>query len=258
MKIRWIFSLALITWVLSVAVNSQAATEEWVAKYSAAGNGNSYATDVATDNAGNVYVTGYSAAGSPNGWEIVTIKYDASGTALWASPAVYNGPVTNGADIGNAIAVDLAGNVFVTGSSAQGVTGDDVITLKYSSAGVLLWDSTYTSAGNADDVGWDIAVSSSGDAYVTGRSDGDFLTIKYTNGGGRWATALDGGSDDGGNAIVYSSGGLYAAGYMQRTGVRKDYWTAKYNTATGDTLWTRTYKRPVNSGGNIAHDITTD
>jgi hypothetical protein len=210
-----------------------------------------------------VYVTGYGFGGALRGWEIVTIKYDESGNALWASPARYNGSVSGGGDYGNAITVDSLGNVYVTGSSAQGVTGNDVVTLKYSPAGVLQWDSTYASLGSGDDSGLDIAVNSSGDVYVTGVANGDFMTLKYINGGGSWASVLDGNGVSGQNydtglALVLSGSECYATGSMQLNSIRKDYWTIKYNTTNGDTLWTRTFDRAGSAGIDIAYDITAD
>ena len=174
---------------------------------------------MATDNAGNVYVTGYSDGGATPDFQIVTIKYDSTGVELWS--AIYNGPVTGGADVGNALAVGVGGSVIVTGSSAQGVTGDDVIVLKYSSAGTLDFNTTYTSSGNNDDAGLDVTVSGSDDIYITGVANGDYLTLKYAGGGGMWASVLDGGGVPGddydkGFAIVYTGSDLYTTGYLQR------------------------------------------
>ena len=67
----------------------------------------------AVDAAGNVYVTGES-AGAGFDFDYATIKYDPEGNELWV--ARYNGP-GNGSDVASALAVDAAGNVYVTGQS---------------------------------------------------------------------------------------------------------------------------------------------
>src|SRR5260221_11888353 len=85
----------------------------------------------------------------------------------------------------NAMAVDAAGNVYVTGSSASGGPfSEDIATNKYNSAGTLIWSKRYVGAGYGEDHGFAIAVDASGNVYVTGRtwagtaSNNDIVTIK--------------------------------------------------------------------------------
>ncbi len=85
---------------------------EWVSHYaSGLVPVEDVATDIAVDNLGNVYVTGYS-TGPPfrGGLDYFTAKYDASGNLIWSVRYDYNGD-----DFANAIAVDGSGNVYVTG-----------------------------------------------------------------------------------------------------------------------------------------------
>jgi hypothetical protein len=78
------------------------------------------------DSGGNVFVTGYSYAfGTRN--DYATVAYSSDGVPLWTNR--YNGP-SNDSDNASAMAVDRAGNVFVTGHSATGPSA----TIKYFSS----------------------------------------------------------------------------------------------------------------------------
>lgn len=92
------------------------------------GYGADEATGIAIDSLGNVYVTGKS-QGSGTGSDYHTIKYDSSGNMIWR--VRYNNDLLVGDDIATAIAVDSAGNVFVTGRSARTLTDFDFATVKY-------------------------------------------------------------------------------------------------------------------------------
>jgi Beta-propeller repeat len=123
-------------------------------------------------------------------WQIRTPVSPAGGVyAAWV--AAYNG-VGNYIDQATAIAVDKAGNVYVTGRSPGVSTGNDYVTIKYNSDGQQQWLVRYNGPANGDDAAWAIAVDGSGNAYVTGQSvgagtDDDYTTIKYNaNGQQQW------------------------------------------------------------------------
>jgi hypothetical protein len=101
----------------------------WLRKY---GNANlrlgyDYAKAIALDAATNVYVTGLSPAPG-TGLDFATVAYGNDGNQLWVRR--YDGPA-HGDDQGTAIAVDAAGNVYVTGFSANTDGGYDLTTIKY-------------------------------------------------------------------------------------------------------------------------------
>lgn len=91
---------------------SDTVQEEWVQHYTS-GIGVDYASAIAIDQLGNVYVTGKS-EGYNSGYDYLTIKYDASGTEEWV--ARYNSP-GSGDDEATAISVDADGNVCLFCSS---------------------------------------------------------------------------------------------------------------------------------------------
>ena len=134
---------------------------------------------MAIDGPGNVYVTGES-PGSDGFSDYATIKYDNLGQQQWV--ARYNG-TGNGNDGAAGIVIDSSGNVYVTGGSAASGGGFDYASIKYNSVGQQQWASRYRAPGSLGDFATAIAVSSSGNVYVTGQSSGDYGTIKYNSSG---------------------------------------------------------------------------
>ncbi len=169
------------------------------------GTGNDSANGVATDAAGNGYITGLTSStdfptsnayqGSNAGANDVFIsKFNANGTLAFST---YLGGV--GGDYGYGIAVDTTGAIYVTGRTAsanfptvnayQPASGGnlDVFLSKLANDGQTLLYSTYL-GGSGADVGWGVAVDSAGSAYLTGQiASTNFPTInayQATYGGG--------------------------------------------------------------------------
>jgi uncharacterized delta-60 repeat protein len=233
----------------------------WEKRYNNPNNRNDLASDIAVDNQGNVYVTGASDSTGANS-DYITIKYDASGNELWV--ARYNGP-GNSIDGANALAVDAAGNVYVTGFSAGIGTFEDYATIKYNATGVQQWVARYNGPGNAADIANALALDALGNLYVTGQSAGsgtfaDYATIKYNTAGvEQWVARFNGpgNSFDVANALALdASGNVYVTGQSEGTGSFADYATIKYNTA-GVQQWGARYNGPGN-GLDIAAAIALD
>src|SRR5712692_850889 len=197
------------------------------------GNLDDVGNGIALDSSGEAYATGFTSSAnfpvtsnafqgsSAGGYDAFVVKLNAGGTGPVYS--TYLGGATD--DRGFAIAVDSAGSAYVTGRTdsgnfptknpfqaalAQGPPPLDAFVTKFDSAGALVY-STYL-GGNAQDIGFAIAVDSTGNAYVTGRTDStDFPTERPINAsagsgpGSGFVTVLNAA----GTALVYST---YLAG----------------------------------------------
>ncbi len=131
-----------------------------------------------------------------------------------------------GDDVGCGIAVDGAGNAYVTGYTTSDqatfpVTGGpdltfnggnyDAFVAKVNAAGTALLYAGYI-GGAGDDGGYGIAVDGAGNAYVTGYTDSDQATFPVTGGPD---LTYNGGTDDAFVAKVNAAGtALLYAGYI--------------------------------------------
>ena len=230
----------------------------WVARYDGPGHNLDYASAITVDNAGNVYVTGWSRSGSAFGTEdYLTIKYNTNGQMIWSKR--YDGAVTNDCyyyDYARAIVVDATGNVYVTGQSwGNDNLKDDYLTIKYNSSGVLQWAKRYNGPSCKEDIAYSLALDAAGNVYVTGTSyqtnkGYDMLTVKYSSSGSQvWAIRYDGpgSKDDIAQKIkVDMNGNVYITGSSHGGNTSKvDYATIKYNTS-GQQQWLKRFNGEAN------------
>ncbi len=240
--------------IVTLRYNPDTGDTIWVNRYNGASNLEEKVSAITCDNNA-VYVTGWSI--DPNR-DILTIKYDAAtGNRLWVKK--FNG-AGNGGDYGFAIAVNAAGEVYVTGrSDAGGGLGQKYTTIKYDAAGNVVagWPSVYNGPlSTTFDQAQAIKLDGSGNAYVTGKSGTagteNFLTMKIgSNGIVAWAKKYNGtqNSEDNALALVLDNGAgsVFVGGYSFRTGAVQDYMTIKYNASTGDSLAAASYNGPLGS-----------
>ncbi|MBL0316544.1 MAG: SBBP repeat-containing protein [Flavobacteriales bacterium] len=113
---------------------------QWSATFAGSYGGNDYASDIAIDGAGNVYVVGTKQVGA-NDYDAITIKYNASGVQQWVQ--TYTG-AGGGPDGLTTIVLDGNNAVYVAGGMYQSITQlTNVLSIKYDSTGTALWTNTW-------------------------------------------------------------------------------------------------------------------
>ncbi len=164
---------------------SNAGTQLWASTYNNGNPGSNRYEDlweIATDNAGYVYVTGQSQATGNNSTppDMATLKFTPAGSQVWVRR--YDGGFSNADDRAYAMVLDDTANVYIAGYS-KNATNNDFMTIKYDSSGTLEFALRFNSQYNGIDQINAIALNS-GDIYVTGVSanaaNTDYLTIKYS------------------------------------------------------------------------------
>ncbi len=157
---------------------------------------NESGNDIATDVNGNVYITGYYQSAtldfgtitvsnnSPSYYDSFTAKYDNNGNVTWANS-------TGGAfsDVGNGISVNTNGEVFVVGyfegpsisfgnNTLVNSGSSDIFILKFGSNGTPQWG--ISTGGPSQDWGNHLAISNSGEIYLTGYFQSPTVTFGST------------------------------------------------------------------------------
>ncbi|NOS84724.1 MAG: hypothetical protein HOP31_06255 [Ignavibacteria bacterium] len=247
--------------IITIKYNSTG-VQQWVQSYNGPGNSDDIASSIAIDGERNVYVSGSSTGNGTLG-DYITIKYNTAGVQQWVK--WYNGTGNSGDGV-TSMVLDGFGNVYITGYSYGITTGKDFVTIKYNSAGTVLWVQRYDGLGRSSDNLPSIAVNSSGNVFVTGRSTGigtmeDCATIMYNSSGvQQWVQRYNGpgNDDDAGNSIAAdNSGNVYVTGRSWGgNSTFDDYITIKYNSA-GVQKWIQRYNG-TSTGFDYATSIAID
>ncbi len=228
---------------------------DWAKKMG--GTNSDVGNSIITDSFGNVYTTGYfegtvdfdpgvntfnlTAGG---GGDIFISKLDASGNLVWAKRI---GGTNSNTDVGNAIKLDVAGNIYITGwfwntvdfdpsfntYNLSSAGGSDVFIAKFNGAGNLIWAKSM--GGTSSEVVNAITLDTLGNVYTTGSfnviadfdpgintynlnsvGSTDIFISKLDNTGNFvWAKKMGGTSNEVGNAIKHdAAGNIYITGYF--------------------------------------------
>ena len=204
--------------------------DAFIAKYDTDGNqlwikqfGTMYVDggdSITVDSSGNSYVMGGTSGDlggtSAGGYDVYIAKYDTDGGQLWIRQFG-----STSSDYGRGLALDSAGNSYISGGTAGDLDGTnaggaDVYIAKYDTDGGQLWIKQFGTA--SDDYGRGIGVDSSGNSYVMGHTDGDlggsnagnndvFVTKYDTDGSQMWIRQIGTAGYDYGNGIAVDSAG---------------------------------------------------
>ncbi len=196
------------------------------------GTGNDIGKAVAVDRDGNILMLGQiigtvdlggGPVGSPDQGSLLLAKFSSTGTHLWSR--AFGNPY---GVIPQAIAVDSAGNVLVSGYFVGSVDlGGGVLTsaglcdiflAKYSTSGSHLWSKRF--GASSDDAGYAVAVDSDGNVVLTG---------------------CFGGTVDFGGGPITSSATI-------------NLFVAKY-TPEGTHLWSKKF---LNNSANVGYGLAVD
>ena len=251
------FVLALVLSLLFFAGGAQAAMlQQWVASYNGPANNWESAYDVATDAAGDTYVTGYSNDGTSTP-DVFIAKYDPTGTQLWAQR--WDG-MTHETDSGVSIAVDADGNAYVAGTTESSAQFDALL-LKYDTNGNYQWEVIYD-GGSGNDGFIRVALDGQGNVYAVGStfsaiSNLDYLVAKYSSAGvQQWLRTNNGpgnSADYATGIAVDSNGNVYVNG-QQTSAVGLDVALVYYD-ASGTFQWkkflTGTLAGSLDYGGGV-------
>jgi len=212
------------------------------ATYSSFHSTNSGISSVATDAAGNIYVTGYEISPLADS-DCMVAELNPAGTAVVFKTVIAG----SGDDAGYAITLDPLGNIYVTGQTdsndfpmvgpSQPIAGlgIDAFAAKLDSTGKIVY-STYL-GGSLTDVGYGLALDVSNNLYVTGGTQStDFPhtgnPYQSTSGGGAdaflsvfdptgkmlYSTFLGGTGDDVGYGVAVDVGyNVYLTGSTKST-----------------------------------------
>ncbi|HND50466.1 MAG TPA: SBBP repeat-containing protein, partial [Anaerolineales bacterium] len=197
MLLAMMFGAAPVQSVRAEAAESPlAASGDYVGVIQMGGDGEDKSSDIAVDLSGNIYTTGYfygTADFAPglgvfnltsSGYEDIFIsKLNVDGSFAWAKSIGGKGWLDNG----NGIAVDVNGNVYITGSFTGTVDFDpgigifnlasvgynDAFISKLDNNGNFVWAKNIGGTSSIDNVvGRAIAMDSGGNVFITGYFNG--------------------------------------------------------------------------------------
>ncbi len=220
------------------------------------GPANRVYSDLSSDISSQNYTGSYFGIGCAAGWfEEWVAWYDGRETQVYWDDA-------------HDIAVDGAGNIYVTGLSNGDGTSNDYATVKYDSDGTEVWVARYNGPAGGDDAAHAMVLDAAGNVYVTGESYGgdngdDYLTIKYSPDSNVpvWVSRYDGpdnDSDEAGAIAVDNSGNVYVIGSSYDWPHERDIVTIKYDSSDGNEVWVARYDGPGNAWDSSSAVLVDD
>lgn len=230
--------------------------------------GDHYATEVITDNAGNVIVSGNTQNISGRD-DITVVKYNSAGTRQWKTVNNLSGQRDH---IFN-IVCDAAGNIYGGCKKGHSVANDFAVQ-KYNPAGVIEWTKVYDGGGN--DALTDMTVDNSGYVYVSGMTmvsgqDANSIILKYNSAGDilwqqQYNNAIVNLGDQARDMVLDNAGNVIITGFTNNTNTATDALVIKYsqsgvtgvqnnNTIPEKFELSQNFPNPFNPATNIKFSI---
>jgi hypothetical protein len=199
-------------------------------------------------------------------YDFAIIKYDQNGNTLWTRSC--SGTSQNSWDKPEDLIIDDSSNIYILGSLQNENTFTDMVTLKYSSDGELIWDAIYSGEG-WNDYAAAITLDINNDIYITGMMEYWFNIIKYSSDGQQLWQIYWEDPDQRYDAylsdiVVNSSGDVYILGYNNYTGitlikyVQPDFVGINNNIITEVTFSLQNYPNPFNPETTISFFTAVD
>jgi hypothetical protein len=245
---------------LGLCANSYAqAIEDWCSSFDGdALYASDYGTDVAIDDAGDVYVVGYAQMDSTLSSDLVVIKYDFYGQILWSD--ILNTHSTDG-ERDAYIALDNSYNVYILGETQRDTLTNDLILLKYSYDGIEQWETTYNNPYTGVLAPSEFSIDLLGNIYFSATSintdenvHGNIITVKYAaDGTFRWdetIPALTRTRSYSSSLAIDSNGDVCVAGATVEPDGRFGTEIVKYSSS-GQQIWIVQYGNPDSAGGAL-------
>lgn len=225
----------------------------WNKTYTQPGSNSEYVVDMKKDNLDNLIIVAYATGDSTS--DILTLKVDpVSGNEIWRANT--NTPFSS--EFPYSMCIDNSGNICITGRISE--SGNyDMITLRYSSSGNVLFNRRFNGSLSLDDIGLAVTTDNSRNVYVAGYanysgSNSDYILIKYGPSGNTiWGRYYGNGNnqfDYAVSVLVDNSDNVIVSGNTD-TYQNRDITTLKF-TSDGNMIWNRTYSKSQLSGDNAA------
>lgn len=265
MRIRMIGGWCALALMAGVALGD--VRQSWVATYDGPNQGEDVFDDVLFDGDGNIIIPAWT-VNPQTGYDFLLVKYNPSGKLLWA--ATWDGP-DHSEDQSFTGAVDANGDIYMVGVSTSATTGRDIVTVKFSGDGNLLWENRFDGPAHGEDGVYGyrmIGLDAAGDVYVSGYTElvgGGFaaIAIKYaSNGDEVWERLYE--APNAGCPYAYGyamavtpAGDVYLAGdFWGNDCTGSDIGLVVYDT-DGNELWTARYDGPLH-GYDGTYGIAVD
>ncbi|TFF87944.1 MAG: hypothetical protein EU548_09540 [Promethearchaeota archaeon] len=192
---------------------------------------------IANDSLGYIYLAGITKEFGT--YDMILIKVDQNGNEVWTK--IWD---AGGVEATAGVAVDILGNIYVTGSTTYGVGIMDMFLIKYNALGIKEWNLTRGVASKSS-FGHKIAFDSSLTPYIVGTHDSDIILYKYSTGGVyQWNRTWDGSglSDHGYNIFMDDNDDIYIVGDTDTAADGRDvvilvYGSPLYDTVQTSVIW---------------------